>query len=471
MSPNVLTRRWPWAVAALLVVLLFMARIVDVEVSRADSRPVGNADDIERLSEGEPPNILFVLVDTLRASRMSTYGYENPTTPFLENFASKGVLFGQHLAQSSWTKCSMASLWTGMHPVRAGVTRFDHALSEEATMPAEILREAGYRTIGVYRNGWVSGYFGFEQGFDAYFRPSARPIPPSLRRENPTVRNRGSDMDVVETALEFLRLNGDDRWFLYLHLMDVHEYTYDDESALFGTSNSGIYDNAVLREDYILETLFNEVGKLGYLDDTLVVIASDHGEAFGERGFEGHAREVHAETTEVPLLLGLPFQLEGGGVSISQRTSNVDIWPTLFDLIGLSPMEDTDGVSRVPEIMAAARGEAPPASSERHFAFLDQSWGGNAGNIPQPSVAILEDGLRYVRGRGMKGQVAEELFDAREDPEELVNLAADQPETVERLREAAKAHIRQEPAWGKPASLEIDEMDLNQLRALGYALP
>jgi len=470
MSTHVLTRRWPWGLAALLAVLVFLASLVEIQKSRSDSRPVGGAEEIAALSEGEAPNILFVLVDTLRASRMSAYGYENPTTPFLEYFASRGVLFERHLAQSSWTKCSMASLWTGLYPSRTGVTRFDHALSEEAHMPAEILSEAGYRTIGIFRNGWVSGYFGFEQGFDVYVRPSARRLPLALRRENPTIRNSGSDMDAVETALEFLRLHGDDPWFLYLHLMDVHEYTYDEESALFGTSNSGIYDNSVLREDYVLETLFQQVDAMGHLSDTIIVIASDHGEAFGERGWEGHAREVHAETTEVPLLISLPFQLERG-ISIAQRTANVDIWPTLLDLAGLPALEESDGVSRVPEILAAARGEAQPDGPAQHFAYLDQSWGGTMGNTPQPSVAVVEDGLRYVRGRGVQGPPVEQLYDSRTDPLERADLSRERPEEVERLRESAKAHIRQKPSWDQMDPLEMDEMDLNQLRALGYALP
>ena len=104
MSTHVLTRRWPWGLAALLAVLAFLASLVEVQRDRSDSRPAGGASEIEALAEGEPPNILFVLVDTLRASRMSAYGYENPTTPFLEYFASRGVLFNRHLAQSSWTQ-------------------------------------------------------------------------------------------------------------------------------------------------------------------------------------------------------------------------------------------------------------------------------------------------------------------------------------------------------------------------------
>ncbi|MGH7337529.1 MAG: sulfatase-like hydrolase/transferase, partial [Myxococcota bacterium] len=114
--------------------------------------------------------MLFVLIDTLRADRLRTYGYPRPTSPIFDVLAAAGVRFAHHTAQSSWTKCSMASLWTALHPARTGVTRFEHVLSPEARLPAEIFREAGFHTAGIWRNGWVEGYFGFDQGFEVYTR-------------------------------------------------------------------------------------------------------------------------------------------------------------------------------------------------------------------------------------------------------------------------------------------------------------
>jgi arylsulfatase A-like enzyme len=464
-----LRKTWPWALLVVVLLLAFLAAIVEIDPDPRIRRSTGSFADVEAFAERDDTNILFVLVDTLRASRLGMYGYERNTSPFFDSYAAGGIRFARHLAQSSWTKCSMASLWTGLYPRRSGVTRFNHGLPEEALMPSEILSEAGFRTIGVYRNGWVTGYFGFEQGFDLYARPSARPIPPSVRRENPTVSVVGSDTDIVDMAMEFLRIHGDDRWFLYLHMMDVHEYVYDEQSAVFGATNTDIYDNSILREDYILETLLTRLATEGHLEDTLVVITSDHGEAFGERGYEGHARAIYPETTEVPLVIGFPFELEGGLV-VGDRSANVDLWPTIFDLIGLGAvMDETDGVSRLPEIQAAARGEVLE-EGEPVFAYLDQNWGG--AGPPSQSVAVAEGPLRYVVGRDIRGAWSEQLFDAREDPAELRNLREDRPEDFERLQKIAQDHIEEEPKWveGTP-TLEIDEMELNQLRALGYQVP
>jgi arylsulfatase A-like enzyme len=241
MSTSLLDRRWPWLLAAALLDLAFLSTFVEIRIPPGIERgPVGSADDIARLRERDDLNVLFVLIDTLRADRLGSYGYARETSPQLDRVAARGVRFANHLAQSSWTKCSMASLWSGMYPARTGITRYDDVIPVEARLPAEILKEAGFRTVGIYRNGWVAPTFGFDQGFDVYMRPSSRPVPPQVRIENPTVKLRGTDEDTIAAALEFLRIYGDERWFLYLHLMDVHEYLYDEESALFGSSYSDI---------------------------------------------------------------------------------------------------------------------------------------------------------------------------------------------------------------------------------------
>jgi len=464
---SILARRWPYAVAALAVVALFVASLIR---RNPDPRPTGSVPELQALSGRDDVNVLFVLVDTLRAERLGCYGYARDTSPLLDRLASNGVRFERHLSQSSWTKASMASLWTGLNPARSGVTRFDERLSEQAVLPAEVFREAGFRTAGLWRNGWVSGYFGFDQGFDTYERPAGRPPPASVRRENPTLSTVGTDMDAVAAAAAFLRIYGDTRWFLYLHLMDVHEYLYDEDSALFGTSYSDVYDNSIRRTDLVLEQLLRHLAANRLRERTLLVIASDHGEAFGERGFEGHARAVYRETTEVPWILSLPFKLEPGLV-VRTRTRNVDIWPTLFELLGLPGLKGVDGRSRVPEMLAVARGETLAADDTPAIAHLDQTWGRRDAD-PAPTVAVTRGPLRYVRSESPGREPLEELFHAGRDPLERDNLLEELPEAARELREQALASLTAGPPWGTTEPrLEIDEMQLNQLRALGYKVP
>jgi len=463
---KILHQRWPWALAAVGVVLVYFFTAVEFRRSGLDARPVGGVEEILALRERDDVNVLFLLIDTLRAERLGSYGYERATSPILDELARRGVRFGRHIAQSSWTKTSMASLWTGLYPGRAGVLRFNDVLSEDAELPAELLRSAGFRTAGLYRNGWVSPYFGFGQGFEIYDKPIGSAIPASARRENPTLENVGTDLQVVDSGLEFMRVHQAGRWLLYMHLMDLHEYVYDLDSARFGSDNAGLYDNSVLRINNVIGGLLQEMQRRGYLDNTLVVIAADHGEAFGERGFEGHARAVYPETTVVPFILSFPFRLEPG-IVVASASQNIDIWPTLLDLLGLPDLPDSDGRSRVPEIVAAARGEKlPDGNDDAAYAYLDQNWG-RASAPPSPSIAVEQGEYRFVTGRTAAGRMAEELF--QNDGAE--NLMSTQTAIGESLRDLARSHLELEINWRAPEPLELDEMDIKQLRALGYSVP
>ena len=230
-------RVWPLSLIAAAAIGIYLYFSVDFTSKASDTRATGGVEDLAALADQDDTNVLFILVDTLRAERMSAYGYERDTTPFLSKLAATGIRFDHHIAQSSWTKSSMASLWTSLNPIRSGVTKFNHAISSEATMPAEIMSEAGFKTVGLYRNGWVHGYFGFDQGFDKYYRPMGNLINKAVQQMRPNVQAHGSDESLIGDAIEFLRIHGkSSRWFLYMHMMDLHEYTYDEESALFGNT-------------------------------------------------------------------------------------------------------------------------------------------------------------------------------------------------------------------------------------------
>jgi arylsulfatase A-like enzyme len=276
-------------------------------------RSPGAIQDIEGLASRDDLNVVFILIDTLRADHLGTYGYERETSPLIDLIAQYGVRFDHAVAQSSWTKTSMASLWTSKHPAMSGVLRYGHGLGEEVKMPAEVFKEAGFVTAGLFRNGWVDPNFGFGQGFDVYMHP----------------RLNENRMEFRQAAVEFLRQYRHRRFMLYLHYMDVHQYAYDQNSALFGTRYVDYYDNAIHWTDSNITQLVQELIDQDLFAKTLIVIASDHGEEFRDHGREGHAKTLYREVVHTPLIFSWPFHLEEG-LAIDTLLQNVDIWPTLL---------------------------------------------------------------------------------------------------------------------------------------------
>jgi arylsulfatase A-like enzyme len=435
--------------------------------------PFGSVEDIEDLSERDDVNVLFIVIDTLRPDRMSAYGYDRETTPFLKDLARFGVRFDRHLAQSSWTKPSMASMWTSFYPTRNGIIEFGDIIPEDAILPAEVFSKEGYRTVGIYRNGWISPNFGFAQGFEVYSRPGRVEVKRDVILANPTIKMKGVDTDTIDTAIEFLRAERSNKWFLYLHMMDVHEYTYDIESALFGSSYSDIYDNSIRWTDDNLSILFTQMFDWGLFKNTLIVITSDHGEAFMEHGAEGHAKALYRETTEIPMIMLFPFRLEAGMALVSTRTRNVDIWPTVYELLGFDQPDhpaEPDGVSVLADVVAAARRVPAAAESKARtgFAHLSQGWGkGGSGNR---AYTLADQNFRYFRKVESNGDIAEELFDASEDPLEKEDVSERRPEILDDMRLKADTLAIEAPVWGVPEKRDLSEMELNQLRALGYKI-
>jgi arylsulfatase len=461
-----------FVLAGLLLVVLLVTQFE----LRQPPRPRGSVEDIAKRATRDDVNVVFVLIDMLRADRLHSYGYERETSPVMDSLAATGIRFSRVIAQSSWTKTSMASLWTATWPRRNGVLRYRHALPDAAKLPAEILRDAGFRTAGLWRNGWVAPNFGFEQGFDTYVKPVPTPNPELFQRRTPSAYALlGSDEDLTRSSQEFLRSFGDQRFFLYLHYMDVHQFTYDQPSALFGLSHSDSYDNAIHWVDRNIGVLVQELADRDLSKKTILVIASDHGEAFREHGVEGHARTLHRELTNVPWIVALPFELEPG-IVVEPTVGNVDLWPTLLALLGMPALDGADGQNLVPLIAASATGE-PAAESAPYFAQLDRHWG-RPSRAPSPFVASVVGPYRFIDAIREEGttparDVSTELFDRRTDPLEHHDLLALGEGSVPTdVQDALEAYLaRQDPPWAVPTpEVRLDEMELNQLRALGYVL-
>jgi arylsulfatase A-like enzyme len=407
------------------------------------------------------PNVLLIVLDTVRADRMSLHGYARPTTPFLERMAKEGTMFTQAVAPSSWTLPSHASLFTGLPPNEHGAGR--KALASHHRTLAEVFLQRGYRTGGFAANFlFCYGHTGLAQGFQQYRAVMTSPVDAAARTvfgQRILYRvaalagyrdliGRQNARDINAMFLRWLDSSGNDLgqqapFFAFLNYFDAHDpYMPPPEfGAKFSASGDALlrrrpvnpdfaaiselsaeslaqerdaYDAAIAFMDAQLENLFAELARRGLLDSTIVVVTSDHGEAHGEHETLGHGKNLYREALHIPLLVRWPGKV-AAGVRDSRIVSLTDVPATLLALAGLS--------AELPGRILVPRDGRPPDSTGEApgYSNLDAAlWR----YVPMRESEIWMHSLvtpqwHFIR----KGDGSVELFDWRQDPAELQNLA------------------------------------------------
>ncbi|MEM6671197.1 MAG: sulfatase [Planctomycetota bacterium] len=299
-----------------------------------------------RVATADAPNVVFVVMDTLRRDRTGVYGYERNTTPRLDAFAADGLVFEDAYATSSWTWPSTASLLTGRLPDAHGVKSSSSCtLAQRLPTIAEALQARGYTTAAFVGNPIIEPNRWFDQGFETF--------------EVEVPHFRMSD-EVVPHALEWLREHASLRFFLYLQLVDPHtpHRPHPEEAERLGLPSAPsdwperglngvlqreppseavakyanqLYDASVATGDRWFGAVLDELESLGLTKRTIVVFTSDHGEELFERGRHGHGHGIHAELVRAPLVM------RGPGVPRGRRdgvVSNRHVPTTLAALVG-----------------------------------------------------------------------------------------------------------------------------------------
>ncbi len=420
------------------------------------------------------PNILLLILDTVRADHLSLYGYDRETTPELERFALHGTRFAHPFSTAPWTLPSHASLLTGRYP---------HDLSADWLTPldgrvptlAEVFASRGYRTGAFVANvGYLSWEFGLERGF-AHYRDF--PVSPRVilactsigRQLDRSLRLRrliGSDQHLVrigapEISRSFLRWAGrspERPFFAFLNYYDAHDpylspAPYDRRFGGVPRPNNlsplhrylahpskvlpspatvaaeiDQYDGALAYLDHELGRLFAELGRHGLLQNTVVVITADHGEEFGEHGVFDHGNSLYRPSVEVPLLIVYPPRVPAA-VTVNRAVSLRDVAATLVDLAGFGGDNPIPGNSLARFWQGGLGDSASPVLSEVSRGIRTPAWYPVSRGNMQALVAL---GYRYIRNSGG----GEELFSARHDPAERFDLSgADSSRvTLEELR-------------------------------------
>ncbi len=405
------------------------------------------------------PNVFIYLVDTLRPDRLGCYGYERGTSPNIDRFAETASLFENAFGQSSWTKPSTASMFTGLRPTEHGATGWHDKLPGGIETMAEALKAAGYRTAGYVANPNVIPRFGFDQGFDDYHV--------ELRRPSAAMNER---------VFAWLDEHGDEPFFYYLHTIDPHAPYSPPEpfrSRFAPTADqmpswkprwkwpaeakpylSDLYDADIAANDESFGRLLQHLKKLGVYDDTLVVLVSDHGEAFLEHGHYRHGRGLFSETLLVPLIIKFPGQREGQ--RIAQPVQHADIMPTVLDELGLAVPEGVVGQS-----LAAFGGSSggPPLADRALHSHL---------NIYGSLQMSVVDGDWKLIQRERGGRINHQLYNWSEDRDEMRDLARERPVLAAVLKAKIAESLDGSRSTTPKEGVEIDAETEEALRALGY---
>lgn len=448
------------------------------------------------------PNVLLISVDTMRADHLASLGYPRPATPNIDTLASRGVLCERAYSTSSWTKPAHASVFTGLYPQTHGAMKHDEGLQPEFPVMAETLQARGYTTLGVVSAPPLHRLFGFARGFQHYDDQTYlldRQANLFMRSDNPRqvdIHSGYTSTLITESALRMLELarSPDRPFFLFVNYFDAHhnylppapvaqEWCSPYAGAQHGEIDqwndmpapldldAHVVDVPRLRDLYSAELrhVDDQVGRLlnflrdrSLLEDTIVVIFSDHGEEFLEHGHLAHGRTLHNEVIHVPLIFagpGVP-----SGERITSPVSLVDLFPTLLQLLGMPPQEGVQG-------MPLLEGNKVAMHEDRDlFAWLDLP--------PYHYHALISNHDKLVRDMGTGNRI---LYDLLDDPGETRDDTPYHPEVARHFDERLEqfmvdaAHRRSLYLGTRETRVEAPQASLDeiqeQLRALGYVSP
>ena len=316
--------------------------------------------------DGPAPNILLIVLDTVRADRLSSFGYDRPTSPELDAFAERAIRFNNFYSTSVWTIPSHASLFTGLFPVRHQATQERRWLPSEFVTLAEVLQNTGYTTWAASGNPNVSERINLARGFERFIETWRRESNEEI--EDAAEVPSGHSNNVA--FAQFLATSERDRpFFAFINYVDAHVPLAPPSPYLerflriperldralrlgrlrshehfigapYGAEDlellSDLYDAEIAYLSHVVEELLEMLQEDGRYEDTLIVITSDHGEHFGEQELLGHMFGLYNTTVRIPLMIRLPHGARAGDVD-TRKGQLVDLFPTLLNAAGVAP--------------------------------------------------------------------------------------------------------------------------------------
>lgn len=404
----------------------------EAALTAAPSASAVNSAEPPKEAPPKPKNVLLITIDSLRHD-MPWQGYEKDIAPNLTKLAGESAVYTRAYSISSFTSKSVGAILSGRYPstLYRGPTFFTKYSNANLFFP-EVLQKAGVRTMAGHAHGYFDRGRNLRQGFDLW------KITPDI------VWDAETDVSVTSPkmtpmAIEMLSdsANTSGRFFMWLHYMDPHDkYQLHEECPNFGRRARNLYDNEVCFTDLWIQKLLDYCKAQPWWKDTVVIVSSDHGEAFGEHNMWKHAFALWEVLTHVPLMI------HGEGIApqkITARRSQIDLAPTILDLMGVPVYPELAGKSMVPELYGR---EGP---GDREPILLDLP----ADTYNPPTRATIQGDFKLIEDPNDRFH----LYDLSSDPNEERNLVTvakhrDKLDEMKRLhQEAWSKHPYQAP-WG-----------------------
>ena len=501
--------RWRW-VPATVAIAVAASAVATPPVYQALTQPATAPPPALPAAAPGSPDVVVIVLDTVRAQNVSAYGYERLTTPNLDTLAAEGALFLDATSPSTWSLPSHASLFTGLFPSGHGAHAEHRYLDASRPTLAEVLAGHGYDTRCFTANAWISDSLGLTRGFawsDEAWRDGAVGrgfffIFRLLDRLGLGVEDKGGGA-VVSNFERWLTDRPDDGppAFVFMNFIEAHfpyhqlpreylgRFTSIPERELrelslrlfgaqfggdppdpaeVGEATTAMYDGGILYADRLLGRVADALRARGSLDETILVVLADHGELLGEHGLFGHGFSLHEPMIRVPLLIRYPERIPPG-TRVATPVSTVGVFATVLDLLGIAPPAPVHVTSLLPAISGGPPGG--PVLSER----FSQDTVASTSSHP-----LAREDLRFRSYRSGTLKLIEAsdgsnyVFDLAADPGETRNLADTDPGEVARLKGELKRYRAAValPEIGAPvadvAAPPIDPAAEERLRALGY---
>jgi len=423
------------------------------------------------------PNVILIVVDTLRADHVDCYGNKRTTTPHIDALAREGILFKNAISTAPWTLPSVASILTSQYPSVLGIREEYVKLDQRFTLLPEVLKNHDYSTYGVTSAPLVTSNIGFGRGYDDY------------NEEHLSGHESVSSPGVTEQSVSFVKKPHTKPFFLFSYYFDPHynyilhkKYNYYPSykgklrsnhsiSALWRYRDQfskddikylvSLYDSEIAFTDEHIGKLINELKKQGMYDNSVIIITADHGEEFMERGWIGHSITLHQELIRVPLIMKFPG-LEAR--KINTPVSLIDIMPTICSYLGIQIPNGLDG--QAINIKTGSSMIKRPVFSETFNPQVHRE--GPIEPIAFRSVVLGNMKLIYDEKKNLAF-----IYDLSKDPYEQYNLADAKQEEHVKLKALLSEWIN----YVEKKRIKGPQQDVNdlftpeqreQLKSMGY---